>query len=101
METFVDRLEFFILRKQPNLTNRSLEIYQNIKQLNLLSSTFKYGLLEKLHKQLDMVLEKDLNVKNNELEVLLWFIYREYPYLREGQFQDIASQHTLRLFEMH
>lgn len=33
--------------------------------------------------------------------MLLWFLYREYPFLRETKFQDIASNHSLKLFEMY
>ena len=54
-----------------------------IKQLELLGPSFKYGVREKLEKQMGAILENGLNVSNNELEVILWFIYREFPFVRE------------------
>lgn len=81
-ESFIDRIEYFILKKQTNLSSKSLFIYKSVKELDMLTPSFKYGILSKLKRQIAHILQSDLRVKNNELEVLLWFVFREYPFLR-------------------
>jgi hypothetical protein len=53
-----------------------------LKQLDILTPRFKYGILKILEKSMKRIIDDNLSIKNNELEVLLWFLYREYPLLR-------------------
>jgi hypothetical protein len=99
-ESFIDRIEYYLFNKAP-FNSKTILIYQRIKNMGFATPIFRYNLLIRLSQQLGKIGREGLPITNNELERLLWFVYREYPYERETRFEGLASDHTLRLFEMH
>lgn len=64
-ETFVNKIEYFLLKKQNKLTSKTLHIYQSLKQMNLLTPRFKYGILRIYSAQMQMIQEQELQIRNN------------------------------------
>lgn len=68
-----------------------------MKEMKLINPGFKYNLYKKYF---DYLIDERNTIKNENMEKFLWYIFEEYRFER-SLFEEAASNHTLKLFEIY
>ena len=70
-----------------------------LKSFRFLTGSFKHVLANRILSTLEeetMSTEVDIY----QVETLLWFLFREYPFMRSSSLVDVVEGHTIRLLDL-